>query len=87
MLNDYGFKMETNIKKLEELEGLRASLSRLLVETDKTRFAVSQIAKKQTFLDTPSRDKLVEVDKCLLAACSSLSLLTASLYNKVFDYE
>lgn len=81
MLNNYGLKMETDSKKLEELEGLRASFSRLLVEVDKSRFAVSQIAKKQSILDVSRQEKLNEVDKCLLAACSTLSLLTASVYN------
>lgn len=81
LLNNYGFKMETNIKNIDELEGLRASFARLLVETDKTRFAISQISKKQSVLDTTRLEKLGEVEKCLMAACSSLSLLTASVFN------
>lgn len=73
--------MENNSKSLEEMDALRASFPQLLMNLDKVRFAVTQIADKQQVLDVTLQEKLDSLVKILDASCSTLSLLTVSVFN------
>lgn len=73
--------MEANSKSVEELDALRASFPQLLMNLDKVRFAVTQISNKQQVLDITLQEKLDSLVKSLDVSCSTLSLLTASVYN------
>ena len=73
--------METNSKSVEEMDALKASFPQLLVNLDKVRFAVTQIAEKQQVLDIALQENLDSLVKNLDASCSILSSLTESVYN------
>ena len=73
--------MEDISKSVEEMNALKASFPQLLVNLDKVRFAVTQIAEKQQVLDITSQEKLDSLVKILDASCRILSQLTESVFN------
>lgn len=71
-----------DVQLAEELDGMRASLVCLLTEIDKSRFALTQIAKKQhVFNCSDDCQCLRDSVDSLAVACANLSILTSKVFN------